>query len=733
MDMENFIARQIKSISPKTQHSSIQQPDSEAKALVLPALRNASRHENASEACLHSFECNSISRKSRFSCIRAKASILLCLLGMTLNCAAANPTAEPDPAEISLEQLVNANVDGASRKPQQLQNVAAAAFVITREDIERSGATSIPELLRMAPGIQAARIASNRWAVSARGINSRFSNQLLVLLDGRTIYTPLFSGVIWEMQDTLLEDIERIEVIRGPGAAIWGANAVNGVINIITRRPRDTQGNLAVVGAGTEERGFAAFRHGGQAGDGHYRVWGKASAGDESAGTNGQAANDAWHKRQAGFRADWQLAGGNQMLVTGGAFKGSDGDLWNLTNPVMNTVIPVKVGQTGESAHLLARHKWRHLDGSESALQAYVEHSDFSSDSFLSEHRTTTDLDFQNLFRIGNAHEIVWGLGYRRSHDHLAYQGFISVSPARRTNHLASAFIQDDVTLLPDRLRLSLGARLEHDSYNGFYPQPSMRVIWTPTSQQSVWGAVSRARRLPSRVEQGARISLMGPLFPSPRTFQLDIETEKLTAYELGYRHQFHSRLSLDVAAFHHRYHDMTSVGLSVLQPGAPLPDFSDLPETNNSMRAHSNGIEVALDWHPAFWWRIQPSYTFLRVKTATSSDNIVDQINASRKQDSAPRNQLSLRSMMSLPGGRQLDVWLRHSDAIGDETLMTRVASYTTVDARYAWRVSPGLELSIVGQNLLGPRHTEFVADYLPSQVVKIERSVYLKARMHF
>jgi len=270
--------------------------------------------------------------------------------------------------------------------------------VISREDIERSGATSIPEALRMAPGVDVARLANNRWAVSIRGFNNRFGNKLLVLMDGRSIYSPIFSGVLWENEDTLLEDIDRIEVIRGPGAAMWGANAVNGVINIITRRPRDTQGNLLVAGAGSEERAFASFRHGGQAGDGHYRVWGKAFDRDEAVSGDARSGNDYWRSGRVGFRGDWSVASGQRVMLSGQAYSNDTGDRWQIPDITARQGVRLTdMKQTGKGAHLLGRSEWTLNDGSEAALQAYVDYSEIEVPGAFKEERTTIDMDFQRL------------------------------------------------------------------------------------------------------------------------------------------------------------------------------------------------------------------------------------------------------------------------------------------------------------------------------------------------
>ena len=681
--------------------------------------------------------------KSRNLHVRvALLSALLCSLAGASSLASAT---DNEAVELSLEDLLKTEVTTVSRKSQTLQSTAAAAFVITREDIERSGATNVPEALRMAPGVQVARIANNRWAVSVRGFNGRYANKLLVLMDGRSIYSPLYSGVLWELEDTLLEDIERIEVIRGPGAALWGANAVNGVINIITRKARDTQGSLLVGETGTHERGLVAARHGADSADGHYRIWSKAFSRVPSSDASGTPGNDYWRAARVGFRRDWTLDSANRFTLSGEAYGGPTGDRWNLADVSSPSgFTPTTVEQASQGARLLARREWRREDGSESALQSYIDYVDVNSINAVHQKRLTFDVDYQRRSTLGARHDLLWGANYRFSRDDLVGQGMFSFMPRQRNFLLASAFVQDEITVVPDALRVIAGARLEYNSFTGLEPQPNLRMVWTPTLNQSVWGALSRAVRTPSRSEQDATVDLLvipgtAPMPPTvlrnvPSTSG-NLKAEKVDTYELGYRRQIDTTLSVDLTGFYSRYRDLRSAqfGAQSFVPGPSSYAVQEL-STVNGIKAHTHGFEVALDWHPLAWWRVQSSYSHLRMAGAATLNDPAMQRDASDLAGSAPRNQLSLRSSFSLSHRQQFDAWLRHVSQLGATGLQGHIIpAYTTLDLRYGWRPAPALELSIVGQNLLQARHAEFVPDLVPSQSLLVSRGIYFKAKYQF
>ena len=665
---------------------------------------------------------------------------------LTLIPATAFPEAPSRPrvdlANLGLEELANLEVTTVSRKSQRLNDAAAAVFVITSEDIRRSGATSVPDALRMVPGMQVGRIATDKWAVSARGFAGRYSNKLLVQVDGRSIYSQLFSGVQWEAQDMLLEDIDRIEVIRGPGAALWGANAVNGVINIITKRAQDTQGTFAQVAAGTQEKGIAALRYGGEAGDDtQYRIHAKGYARNESVDMSGAGAGDDSRSQHAGFRLDRRMRVGERLTVTGNAYEAHSREYWVEPRvlPPYSTITPMAERNHGVS--LVARYSRTLADGSDATLQAYVESTGLDASPFAHESRDTYDLDFQHRLQLGSSHDFIWGLNYRLSRDNITTpEPFLQITPQQENFRIASAFVHDEIALVRDRLSLILGAKLEHNSFTGMEPQPNVRLLWTPDPLHAVWAALSRAVRTPSRGDRESMIDLgVTPPFsaanPSPFPVLLRStflpgdrrSAEKLTAFELGYRAQFDPRLSFDVAAFANHYTELRSntFGPVVFQP-VPVPYLLQLAYLDNGLSGRTRGLEASLDWRPVNRWRMQASYTFLHMDIPASTSDEFHNGLARFLNGSAPRNQLSLRSMLDVAPGHQLDFWLRHASGMS----WGNVPSYLTLDARYGWRPTKSLELSLVGQNLLKSRHPEFLMDNVTSPLLQVQSGFYLQAK---
>jgi len=645
-------------------------------------------------------------------------------------------------SQMSLEDLMNIEVTTVSRKAQRLTDTAAAAYVVTGEDIRRSGATSVPEALRMVPGLEVARIGSSRWAVSARGFNSRFANKLLVLIDGRSVYSPLFSGTFWEAEDVLLEDVDRIEVIRGSGAALWGANAVNGIINIVTKQARRTQGSLVTALAGDEERGQVGVRHGAMADeDTAWRVWAKGGERQKALDMSGERSAENWDYARAGFRLDRDTADSGHLTVHGNLHSGRSGEV--LIEPSLSAPYALLKPnlQNNSGQNVVARHEWTLAGGDQASMQAVLDHSVVDFHEELRNELTTLDLDFQRRTSVGSQQDLVWGLGYRQIWDQTHSNGAIlSLSPVKRSSTLWSAFVHDEITLVPETWKLMAGTKLEHNSFTGLELQPNLRALWTPDPRQTVWAAVSRAVRTPSRAERDATVNLAvapplsagnpGPLPVLTHVLpNANLQSESVVSTELGYRTQLGSRVSLDLSAFFSRYRDLrsaTSLGAVPVLTG-PIPYIEFDTTTSNAMSARSQGIELALDWHVTPQWRLQAAGTYLRLRASRNGDPANDSA-AEAAEGNSPRSHFSVRSSLDLPGNQEFDLMLQHVGA----RPTVGIDAYTVLDLRWAWRVNTQLELSLVGQNLLGA-HAESGSDPLPSQLQQVPRGGYVKARWQF
>jgi iron complex outermembrane receptor protein len=676
------------------------------------------------------------------------ATLVFCTLSLCAPAGAAPVEQVPD---MSLEDLINTEVVSASRKAENLQQVAAAVFVITQEDIARSGARSLPDVLSMAPGMEVARIGNNRWAVSARGGNSRFANKLQVLKDGRSIYSPLFSGVFWETEDMPLEDIERIEIIRGPNAAMWGSNAVNGTINIITRKARDTQGGLLAVSSGTEDIKNVTARYGTTLGDaGHVRFYAKTYDRRGSFNTDDTRASDKGDSGMAGFRADWLLSSGNRLSLNGELYRDRNGDSYRFPDARLAAPYVAQVDSSMKlsGGHLQGRYESLRDDGSEIVFQSYVTQRTLEAEHVLREERKTLDLDFQYRLAPSGRHDVLIGANYRNSSDTVTSPAgsYVTFAAPSRDFQLQSVFANDDITIVPERFRVTLGARMEHNNISGAAFQPTARFLWTPDPNQTVWGALSRATRTPSRAESDVTIPLAvvpprPPLSPLPiwMIYQNSggsaLMSEKLDALELGYRRRFGHALSFDVTAFAHRYRD----GRILVTGGTPTPaptfTYMVLPEnTVYGAQSRVSGLEFALFAQITPAWRLQPSYTWMH-ETAFGLGDPVSEAAARGSMNKMPRHQLSLRSQHNLSSSQQLDFWLKYKSRFHqDSTAATvDVPNRTNLDIRYAWKASRALELSLVGQNLLHRRTVEYLSDELPSVAVQTGRGVYVKADFRF
>jgi iron complex outermembrane receptor protein len=602
---------------------------------------------------------------------------------------------------LTLDQLMNIEVMSVSRRPERLSQTASGIQVITQEDIRQSGATSLPEALRLASNLQVAQVDSRQWAISARGFNSTTANKLLVLIDGRTVYTPLFSGVFWDAQDLLLTDVDRIEVISGPGATLWGANAVNGVINVITKDAKDSQGLTLVGGGGTELRGFGSARYGGPLGaNAHFRVYGKGFTRQPTLLPNGQNAPDDWHMGQGGFRVDWDASSSKHVSVQGDLYDARIGQ----TNP---NDIAVSGG------NLIAKWSYAASPTSDLGVQAYYDRTHRDIPGTFGEDLDIYDLDLQHHVILGNRHDVVWGAGYRLVNDGVKNTPGLAFLPSHIARQWFTAFAQDEIALVSERLHITVGTKIEHNDYTGFEIQPSARVNWTGSPATAVWAAVSRAVRTPSRIDRELFVPAQPPYFLAGGP---NFHSEEELAYELGYRHQ-QGAVLFSLATFYSRYHGLRSIE----QDSAPAPRPLVI---GNGQDGESYGAELSASYRVSDRWRLRGGYTELRVHIWPNPGSTDTSRGATESQ--APDRQLFLHSSWDLPAHLQLDGGFRYAGAI----VKQQVPAYAELDARLTWQPSAALDLSIVGQNLLHEWHAEFGT---PTARRGIERGVYGMAQWHF
>lgn len=626
-----------------------------------------------------------------------------------------------DLTEKSLNWLMNVSITTPSKVPESLFSASAAVSVLTGDDIRHSGATSIPEALRLVPGLDVARVDAHTWAISSRGFNDVFANKLLVMMDGRSVYTPLFSGVFWDVQDTLLEDIDRIEVVRGPGATLWGANAVNGVIDIISKSARDTQGLLFSGGAGSEERGFASVRYGFQASENAYlRIYGKYFNRDDSVAPSGASGGDAWELGHGGFRFDW-LPAENNLTVQGDLYTGRFGQTYSVPTFAPPFAASLQDRYNAGGGNILARFTHHFAEtNSILTLQAYYDRTTRNTPIF-SEDRDTIDVDAQHQLMIGERQQIIWGGGFRRTSDMVGNTLSVALNPAGRSDDLYSAFVQDEITLVENQLRLTLGSKFEHNDYTGFEFQPSARLVWNPAHAQTVWGSVSRAVRTPSRAETDVAINPAGapPGFVTVNGSGA-FTSEELTAYEIGYRWQPVASLWLDLTGFYNNYDNLRTI-----EPTSPAPVGPTVAA--NNLSGETYGGEAGVTWEPVEHCILRGGYSYLETQLHLRNGSRDKASEAG--EGASPRHQFFLRSTVGLGRDVDWDTVLRYVDSLPTPG----VPAYITLDVRLAWRPSPKWELAVVGQNLLDDRHPEFYPTTIGTQRTEVERSVYGKVTLRF
>lgn len=644
------------------------------------------------------------------------------LLGLALAFPFAAGAVEPDPAglvQLSLEELSNIDITSVSKRSERLSDAAASVFVISGEDIRRAGVRSLPDALRLAPNLHVAQVTASGHAISARGFNNNAANKLLVLIDGRSVYTPLFSGVFWDVQDVMLDDVDRIEVISGPGGTLWGVNAVNGIINVITRSAKETQGGLISAGGGNADKDLA-LRYGGSFGaNGAYRVYAKSFERSSTKTADGRKAGDGWHKSQVGFRTDWSRAG-DTLTVHGNAYKGSEGQpqpgsvAVNLVSPPLGTMPVSGINLTANWSHTLQ-------GGSDLAVQAYLDRTKRAIPPAFSETLDLFDLQLQHSLPPAGIHSLVWGVEYRHGRDRITNSAFLAFQPPRpyfgflpeRLNQTwSSVFVQDEMRLR-DNLRFTVGARSERNDYTGTELLPNLRLAWKFAPQHLLWTAASRTVRAPSRLDRDLFIPVVPPFLLAGGP---NVRSEVADVYEIGYRGQPTKRITYSVTAFHSNYDHLRSTELA---PSRTSIFFA------NELEGKSTGIEMWGTYQAGDNWRLSAGFSALRERLRVKPGS-TDMQSVAGQEGRDPDRMWMLRSSMNLPYRTELDATVRHVSALAQPN----VPGYTVVNLRLGWQARPDLEVSITGQNLLSARHAEFGEFATRSY---FERSVFLKLTSRF
>jgi iron complex outermembrane receptor protein len=622
--------------------------------------------------------------------------------------------------DLSIDQLMRIPVTTASRSHTELADTPAAAFVITAEDFARAGVTSLPEALRLVPGMQVAQIEANKWAVASRGYAGRFAYQMQVLVDGRSVYSTLFSGTPWEALNIPIDTVERIEVIRGPGGAVWGSNAVNGVVNIITRKTTPDPHTHLTVGIGTERRGYGLLAQDGPLGDnGSFRFYIQGFDQDSGKGLQGLDSHDDWREGCIGLRLDWDLTARDRLTFQGSHYRGVIGETLLVPDPTVPAQWPgsIAIPEDADTSGGYAMLDWEHTFAADSriSLRAFTNY-DAREELSLDDRRRTHGIEFEHHLSIGQGrHRVAWGAGYTVVLDHTTDTSYIQYSANRQKLDTFGLFVQDEIALVPERLSLTLGSRFELTDRNGWETQPTARLAYTPSSRQTYWLAVSRSVRVPSRMELTARrnfaqgLTLVGEEvwdYTAHLVASSDLQPEELIAYEVGARFLLAESLSLDVACFYH--------GLS-----------------DSVLDVSTYGVEAALRYRPKDWWQLDLSYSFIRVQMHPQHGP--PHLNDDWYEKDAPRHQLGILSTFQLRRNVDLSLWARYVDNIND-VAGYQPDAYVTLDANIRWQISPRCELLLAGYNLLESNHTEYYpSSLLPTATTAVQRAAYAQISYRF
>jgi iron complex outermembrane receptor protein len=646
---------------------------------------------------------------------------MLCLIA---SARAQQPAGIVDPSALksyTLEELTRIQITSVTKEPATAFRTPAAIRVLTSDQILQSGARTIPDLLRLIPGVNVAQIDSNSWAIGIRGFESGLSRSVLVLIDGRSVYTPLFRGVYWNMQDVLIEDIDRIEVIDGPGGTIWGSNAVNGVINIITQNSRDTHGMMVSAQGGNVEQGALNWRYGGGDDDFSYRIYGKGFTRAPEVHPDSRSFDD-WRRGQTGFRTDAHLSDRDELTVQGDVYGGEAGEALQISTYAPPAITTNYGNSLFNGENILAAWR-RRLKSGDIQVVGYWDRTN-RRDLNYQEIRNTFDIDFIHHIALGR-NDVTWGAGARISPDHFSeVVPTVLFTPARDVYNIFSGFVQDEIAIVPERLSFTLGSKFEHTSYSGFDYQPSGRIAWTPGEKQTIWAAVTRAVRTASRIEQGFDFTaLQIPSLPLYIRLIGDnhFSPEQLIGYEAGYRTSVIPRLVVGLTLFHNRYDDLLSVeNQAPFVETTPSPTHLVLPlYLRNGIAANSNGGELVVVWDPAPRLRLRGSYStvFIDGRRRPGSD---DASTVRQLEGDSPRHVGVVNASVRLHSKLDLNLTYRAVSSIPD----VKVPAYSTADARLGWQVGGDWTLELVGQNLLQPSHLEYSG--LPGGALGIRRSIF-------
>lgn len=629
--------------------------------------------------------------------------------------------------QLSLEQLGNVEVTTASKTPEKISRTPAAIFVVTQEDIRRSGVTTLPAALRLVPGVEVARIDSNKWSIGIRGFGSRLSRDVLVMIDGRTVYTTLLAGTYWEVQNVMLEDVERIEVIRGPGGTIWGPNALNGVINIITKQSKETHGEFVSAGGGNVDQGFVNARYGGGNDRGlDYRVYGMAF--DRGPEYHIDHNNyDSWRAIQGGFRMDWAANSRDNLTFQGDIYDEGAGEMVTAVTYTPPYSQVLRGTEMLSGGNILARWKRVRSENNDLQIQAYYDRTNRREPNFA-DYRDTFDVDFIDRFPLPGRQEITWGFGARWSNGrNPTIVSGLYFLPGSRTDSLYTLFVQDEIGLIEDRLTFTFGTKLSNTNYTGNQFQPTGRLLWTPTKNQTIWAAFTHALRTPSDAEEAFYLtglvgSVNGLPFFARFNANPNFHSEELNGYELGYRNLIHENLYVDFASFYNHHGDLFSediIGAPYLENNPQPPHYLLPAHFGNGLVGTTRGVEIAPEWRPIESWRLRACYSFLQMEIGRGR-NSLDIGTGPIVEGSSPRHQVTATSGSDFKKAFSLDLTYRfvsHLPAL-------KINSYSTADAQFTWRATPNLHFSVVGQNLFQPYHYEYPSD--PGPNVGIKRSVY-------